>query len=321
MDRQFQDTAKELQGPARQAIGSRLRWPSRRVRDTAFGYALMSPVLLLAVVFLLFPILFSAVLSLTQFNMARPEAGIKFVGLQNFVTIVNRQDFRDSLLRTLYFSGMTTFVGIGLGLAFALILNQAFRGRRIVRALIIVPWAVPAVINGVMWRFIYSWQGGGLAGLVYSLGLTDHAIAWLSYPFLALNLVILADLWKRLPFVVIIFVAALTSIPQELKDSARIDGAGSLRMFWHITLPLLRPSMVVLLVLTTAWSMQAFDLIYAVTQGGPSGATRVLPYYTFVTIFTGLRYGEGAAVGYLITLLIAVIGFLYIRLLYREVEY
>jgi multiple sugar transport system permease protein len=297
------------------------RRTTRRAKDTIFGYSLMAPVLLLVVVFLVFPIVFSAVLSLTQFNLARPEAGIKFVGLHNYLMVINRQDFRDSFVRTLYFSGMTTFWGIVLGLAFALVLNQPFLGRSVVRALIIVPWAVPAVINGVMWRFIYSWQGGALTDLVYSLGFTHRAIAWLSYPFLSLNLVILADLWKRLPFIVVIFMAALTSIPEELIDSARIDGANARRVFWNITLPLLRPSMVVLLVLCTAWSMQAFDLIYAVTQGGPAGATRVLPYYTFVTIFSGLRYGEGAAIGYFITIFIAIVGIAYVRLFYREVEY
>lgn len=301
----------------------RMRWrgASRHFRDTLFGYSLMAPVLLLIVTFLLFPIISSALFSLTKFNLARPEEGMQFVGLRNFIAVMGRNDFRASLLRTVYYSTAMTFGGVTLGLGFALVLNQPFRGRRFVRPLIIIPWAVPAVINGVMWRFLYSWQVGGLNGVLYSLGILDHYIVWLGDPFRALNLVILADLWKRLPFVVVIFMAALTSIPEELIDSAKIDGADSLRMLRHITLPLLQPTMVVMLVLITAWSMQSFDLIYAVTQGGPAGATRVLPYYTFVTIFQALRYGEGAAVGYFITILIAIIGVSYIRLFYREIEY
>jgi multiple sugar transport system permease protein len=299
------------------------RWQaaSRRLKDTLFGYALSAPVLLLIVTFLVLPIVSSAILSLTSFDLARPEQGMQFVGLRNYLMILAGKDFRDSLIRTVYFSIVTTVLAIALGLAFALILNQSFRGRRVVRALIIIPWAVPAVINGVMWRFLYSWQVGGLNGVLYSLGIIDQYVAWLGDPFRALNLVIIADLWKRLPFVVVILLAALTSIPSELKDSAKIDGADSFLLFRHITLPLLQPTVVVLLVLITAWSMQSFDLIYAVTQGGPGGATRVLPYYTYVTIFSGLHYGEGAALGYFITILVAAVGVLYIKLFYREIEY
>lgn len=302
-------------------IRRRLSLGRLHLHDMPLGYFLVAPVVLLIVVFLVFPIISSAFLSLTKFSLTRPEEGIQFVGLRNFITLVGRADFQGSLLRTVYFSAVTTFGGIALGLGFALVLTQRFLGRRFIRPLVIVPWAVPAVINGVVWRFIYSWQVGGLNGVLYSLGIVDNYVAWLADPFRALNLVILADLWKRLPFIVVIFMAALTSIPEELIDSAKIDGADPLHVFRHITLPLLRPTIVVLLVLITAWSMQAFDLVYAVTRGGPGGATRVLPFYTFVTIFECLRYGEGAAIGYFITILITVIGVLYIKLFYREIEY
>ncbi len=290
--------------------------------ETTFAYLLLAPILLLVVTFLIIPILSSAFLSLTKFNLSRPEVGLQFVGLGNYSSLIlNDPRFRDSLVRTIYFSGVATFLGVILGLGFAIVLSQPFRGRPFVRALIIIPWAVPAVINGVMWRFIYSWEFGGLNALFYSLGILHQYVAWLGDPLVALNLVILADLWKRLPFIVVIFMAALTSIPEELIDAAKIDGANPLRVFRHITLPLLRPTVVVLLVLITAWSMQSFDLIYAITKGGPSGGTRVLPYFAWVTIFDELRYGEGAAVGYFITILVTIIGILYIKFFYREIEY
>ena len=288
---------------------------------TAFAYFLLTPQVIILLVFMVFPILSSLAISFTGLDFARPKIGMPFVGLDNYIKAVTSKNFLESIQRTIYFTGMSVSLTIIMGLGFASALTKPAPGVKFIRAIIIIPWAVPAVISGLMWRWIFNAQWGPLNGILMQLGIIDSYQSYLSRPFLALNVIVLANLWKQVPFAVLMCIAALSTIPEDLFEAAKVDGANPLQAFWSITLPLIMPSLAVLMVLSTAWSFFAFDLVYAITEGGPANATTILPYFAYLRIFKFLKFGEGAAIGYIITLVVLILGYLYMKLIYREVKY
>mgnify|MGYP001488355246 CR=1 FL=1 len=187
--------------------------------------------------------------------------------------------------------------------------------------LALLPWAVPAVVNGIMWKWILNPSYGALNGFLYSLGLIDNYIIWLGSPTLALAMVVLADVWKETPFIMLLFLAALQTIPKELYEAARVDGANPVQSFFHVTLPLIRPTLFVAVALRTIWALKSFDLIYTLTAGGPSSGTSVIGYYTYLKSFVSLQLGRGAAVAYIMTFFVLLLVIVYQRVLYREVKY
>ncbi len=208
-----------------------------------------------------------------------------------------------------------------IGVAIALLLNQNFKGRGLLRAIILIPWALPITIDAIMWKWILNPNYGALNSLLWQLGLIDSYRAWLSDPFGALNMVIVADIWKVTPLVVLLTLASLQTIPNALYEAAFVDGAGRWYSFWRITLPLLRPALAIILVIRTMDAFKVFDIIYIMTSGGPSDGTKVIAYYTYLEAFSYLRFGRGAALAYLMTLFIAIMAFIYVRLVSRETEY
>ncbi len=161
------------------------------------------------------------------------------------------------------------------------------------RALVLVPWALPITIDAIMWKWIYNPTYGALNSLLYQLGLIANYRTWLSDPFTAMNMVIVADVWKTTPLVILLTLAALQTIPPTLYEAARVDGANAWRSFWAVTLPLLRPVLAIILVLRTMDAFKVFDIIYIMTSGGPSDGTKVIAYYTYLEAFSFLRQGRG----------------------------
>lgn len=295
---------------------SPLRW-----RELTLAAALMAPAFLIMAVVTLYPLVSAFVISLRRWNLMRPEEGRPFVGLENYRFILGDPVFWQSVRVTVIFVVLAVTLEIVLGLLIALMLNRPFRGRAFVRMVALLPWAIPSVVNGIMWKWILNPSYGALNGLLQSLGLIDRYVIWLGEPLQALFMVVLADVWKETPFIMLLFLAALQTIPVDLYDSARVDGASRLQQLWHITLPLIRPTLFVAVALRTIWALKSFDLIYTLTTGGPSGGTSVIAYYTYLKSFVSLQLGRGAAVAYLMTAVVAVLVVLYQRALYREVEY
>jgi multiple sugar transport system permease protein/N,N'-diacetylchitobiose transport system permease protein len=229
--------------------------------------------------------------------------------------VFQSDSFWDSFERTAYFTAVSLALQIPCGLAVALVLNEPFKGRNIVRALVLIPWATPNIVNGVLWAWIYNANYGALNGLLLQLGIIHEPQIWLATPTRALNMVIIADTWKVLPFYSLIFLAALQTIPEELYEVAQTDGASIWRRFIHITLPFLRPTVLIILVLRTVETFRVFDIIYMLTQGGPGGGTRVLAFYTYEVSFSQLNFGYGAALSIIITVVTMTIALVYIRLL------
>lgn len=293
----------------------------RKREDLTLAAILLAPAMLIILVVTLYPFLSSLWISLHKWNLARPQEGRPFIGLQNYVDTIKDPLFLDSLEVTLMFVVAAVTLEILLAIGIALMLNRPFRGQWLVRMLALLPWAIPSVVNGIMWKWILNPSYGSLNGLLYSLGIIDNYIIWLGDPKLALAMVVVADIWKETPFIMLLFLAALQTIPRDLYEAAKVDGSSPVQSFFYITLPLVRPTLFVAVALRTIWALKSFDLIYTLTAGGPSGGTTVVGYYTYLKSFVSLQLGRGAAVAYIMTIAVLILVILYQRALYREVRY
>ncbi|HPQ03092.1 MAG TPA: sugar ABC transporter permease [Bacillota bacterium] len=289
----------------------------RGLSESRLALLLILPSLVLIGGIVLYPILNNLVISFFDYNLTIPWAR-PFIGLRNYVEVLTDREFLASVGRAAYFTVVSVSLELVLGLLIALFLNVDFRGRAFLKTMIILPWAVPTVVNAIMWKWIYDANYGALNGLLMQLGMIDQYQAWLAKPFTAMNLVILADVWHQTPFVVFILLATLSTIPESLYEAARVDGAGSLQAFRKITLPFLRPAFLIVLVIRTMEAFRVFDIIYVMTAGGPANGTQVATYYTYVETFRYLNMGKGAAQSFVISALIMLVSIVYIRLLKQD---
>jgi ABC-type sugar transport system permease subunit len=287
------------------------------VLERAPAWLYLSPALFLIAGILLVPLLYALWLSVhaVEANILAPAP---FVGLKNYVAVFTSPDFIASGGRTLYFAGVSLAIQLPLGMAIALLLNEQFVGRNFLRALILLPWALPTIVNGALWMWIYQTGYGALNGLLLQVGLIDQPILWLGSPMLAMNMVIIADTWKVLPFYAILLLAALQTIPGDLYQAALVDGANGWQRFRYITLPSLRPMLLIILVLRTVDTFRVFDIIYQITQGGPGGGTTVVAFQAYLTNFLQLQFGQGTAVAFVIAAAILIVATLYLRALSPE---
>ncbi|MFI5368308.1 MAG: carbohydrate ABC transporter permease, partial [Spirochaetia bacterium] len=223
-----------------------------------------------------------------------------------------------ALGRTLYFTGVSTAFETFLGLLVALLLNTRFVGVSFLRVLVIVPWAIPGIVNASIWKWIYNPEYGVLNAVLTRLHIISQYRAWLSDPFLAMNMVIVADVWKMTPFAIIFFLAALQFINKSLYEAATVDGAGVFKRFWHITLPYLVPTLSVVVVMRTVEKFKAFDVFYVMTRGGPSNGTKVLVYEAYLKAFANLQYSISSTVSYLIAIIVLIFTVLYIKSMKRR---
>jgi len=209
-----------------------------------------------------------------------------------------------------------------IGLAIALIIaERRVCIARVTGALILLPWAVPPVVNGLLWSFIFNAQYGYLNRALSALGLIDGSVNWLGTPALAMGAVITAYVWRTTPFNILLYHAALSGMPGEIFEAADVDGASAWQRFWSITLPLLLPVIAVSLVLRTAFAFMVFDEILAITQGGPGNATWVAAWYTYKVSFQPpFDVGLGAASAWALALIVAAASLIYVRALYRQVD-
>lgn len=282
--------------------------------EARFALALLLPAGIVVFGVVLYPVVRTFVVSL--FNVNSPMAGsYPFVGLSNYTKVFHDSNFYSVLGHTLYFTLVSTFAEIGLGIAIALLLNTPLKARWLWRSLVVLPWALPTIVNGALWRWIYNGQYGALNGLLSSLGISQTPHQWLGSPFLALNMVIMADVWKNTSIVVFFVLAGLQTIPEDLYEAARIDGSGAWQTFRRITLPLLAPSIAVVLVLRTIEAFKVFDIIYVMTGGGPASGTQTVAFYTYLQAFSNQLFGYGAALAYLIVLAVFAMSMTYLRIL------
>ncbi|MFT3891127.1 MAG: sugar ABC transporter permease [Anaerolineales bacterium] len=293
---------------------------SRSVFDDPriLGLLLISPAMLAIFGVVLFPMLNSLWLSFQQHDLSRPQEDA-FIWFGNYIDLLRDPRYLNSLQATLKFSLFSVIIELILGVAIALVLNQEFRGRGFVRGLMILPWAMPSIVNAAMWKWIYNADYGALNALLSQLHLIDHYHVWLSEPATAMFLIILANVWKETPFTVILILAALQTIPDDLYEASRVDGATEWQSFLGITLPLIMPVLMVAGLLQFIWGFQTFELISIVTGGGPFSSTEMTNLRVYATTFRSLRFGYGAAMAYLTSLIIFIPAVVYIRSAYRKV--
>ena len=285
-----------------------------------FAYLLNAPALIAIFVLAAYPIFYSAWISLHKYNLKRPKV-FQFIGLDNYAGILNSPEFWSSLWITLQFTVLVVTSVTVLGVCVALLLNLPFRGRGLLRTLILLPWAIPPVVNGLMWQWIYDSKIGALNGLLFSLGLIPEYRGWLSDPTSALLALAFADVWNVLPLAVILLLAALQKIPAELYEAARMDGAGPFQLFRHVTFPWLAQTLLVVLILQTLSAIRVFDVIYVLTAGGPGTATTTLTWKTYLTTFENLDFGLGNAYAYIVSLITFGLALIYFRVLYRRGDF
>ena len=263
-------------------------------------------------VFSLYPIIESFRLSFYRMILTMPWLGAKFVGWENYRDLATDPVARGSFVTSLLFVAVTTPIEVLVGLAMALVLNESFRGRGWLRAIVLIPWAVPTVVSSQMWRFIFNDRYGLFNYLIFGSA-TQNYWAPLAEPGLALMAVMLADIWKTSSFAGLILLAGLQGIPGELYEAADIDGATTWQKFRHVTLPLLKPALLLALLFRTIDALKVFDLVFVMTQGGPADTTNILQFYGYKKIFAEGMIGYGSAIAVAVFAISLLLSILYLR--------
>jgi ABC-type sugar transport system permease subunit len=305
-------TVSVSRSPLAERLSNRFGRLRRAPGSLAFVLLLPSLVLVFGVV--IYPLVRTLLTSLHDVNSAMPGS-YPFVGAHNYVELVKDPEFRSSLFRTAYFTFVTTALELTFGILLGVLLNANFHGRAVVRAVVIIPWAVPTVVSGALWRWIFNGNYGALNAALTQVHLIDQYKQWLGTPWLALHMIMVEDVWKFTPFVALFVLAGLQTIPDELHEAGMVDGAGTIRRFSAITLPLLTPVILVTAVLRTIDGFRLFDIIYVMTRGGPASGTETAAFYTYVRAFSDQSFGLGSALAISLTAVILVVTVVYMRVI------
>lgn len=292
----------------------------KRISDRAVAVILITPPLLFMLAYTLYPILRIIWMSLHEISITEPWLGEPFVGIDNYLKMLNDSEFWYTLKFTIAFALVTGFFELVFGLLLAVVANKKFKYRGLVRGALLFPWVLPTVLSAMTWRWMYNYDYGLFNGLLLKWGLIDNPINWLGNEKLAIAAVFITAIWKNASFMAIILLAGLQSIPEELYESAVIDGANKIKSFFLITLPMLRNVILVAIVLRTITTLQAYDLIVGLTDGGPGNATESLPLYIYNTTFIDMNWGYGSALGVVLSVIILIITVTFIKILYKPTD-
>jgi multiple sugar transport system permease protein len=285
---------------------------SRRTREVISGYVYLIPAAVCLAGTVLFPILKAMHMSLYHHVLIKPQE-YGFIGLGNYARLLHD----DVFWLTLWNSFVWVFGSVSLqflgGFAAALLLHQTFPGRAIVRTVTLLPWVVPGVVVALVWEYVYQPNYGILNDLLFRLGWLHERVAWLSDPRLAMPAVVATNVWRGVPFFAIMLLAGLQAIPDELYEAARVDGASVVQRFWHITVPLLRPIIVVATATRIIWTFNYADLIFVMTSGGPANATQITSTYTLLQAYSNLDFGYAATLSVVLLVIMLAFTFFYLR--------
>jgi ABC-type sugar transport system permease subunit len=267
-----------------------------------------------------YPVLLGLWLSFRDTTLASPTD--TFIGFENYRQIVSDSQFWNAWIHTIQFTIVSTLLETLLGLMMALVLFERFRGRGIVRAAMLVPWAIPTVVTSKMFGWLFDGQNGIVNYLLRGVGLIQDNVNWYGSPDFALATIVIADVWKTTPFMALLLLAGLQTIPVSLAEAAVIDGANAWQYFWHVRLPLLTPMLLIASMFRALDAFRIFDLVYVLTGGGPADATEVLSTFTYKNLFSALQIGYGSALStimFITEIVIAVIFGIFLLRKMREV--
>jgi multiple sugar transport system permease protein len=287
--------------------------PKRRsgfAQERRLGLMMMSPSLIVMALVAAFPIGYAVFLSLNEYSVRVPGLS-RFVGIDNYTEALGDSRFWDAFRATFIFTGISVSIELVLGVAFALAMHQAFRGRAILRATVLVPWAVLTFGTGLLWRSIFEPNLGFVPSMLSALGLPGADVLWYGEDGYAMATLIFADVWKTAPFMALLLLAGLQVIPEDVYDAAKVDGANAWQRFVRITLPLLRPAILVALLFRTLDALRVFDLPFALTNG--ANGTTTLSLHAYNELTKNRLVGEGSALAVLTFVVVMFVSFLYIR--------
>ncbi|RZS88099.1 carbohydrate ABC transporter membrane protein 1 (CUT1 family) [Phyllobacterium myrsinacearum] len=274
--------------------GSRPRRGRRSLPSVLWPCFLLFPAFLALASVSFYPIVHGLYLSLTNTSLTTQEND--FTGFANYIELWNDPLFWNAWWHTMWFTLASTALETAIGLAMALILCESFSGRGLVRAAMLVPWAMPTVVTSKMFAWLFDGEHGIVNFVLSHAGLTDHNVNWYGSPDTAMATIIIADVWKTTPFMALLLLAGLQTVPKSLTEAARMDGAKSWTIFWYIRLPLLMPTLLIAGLFRALDAFRIFDLVYVLTGGGPADSTETLSTLSYKVLFSTLQFGYGSAV-------------------------
>ena len=288
-----------------------------RINRNYYGYLYVAPLIFVLCAILLYPIIRVAVMSFQNWYMIHPKENGTFVGVANYGELFGSPEFSSSVVISVIYILVTVPARYVLGFASALLLNQKFKGRAIARSLLIIPWAVPEVVTCLVWILMYDKDFGIINSLFRNIGLISENLGYLQDTSIALDAAMVVNVWKGFPFVAIMLLAGLQSIPTEMFEAARVDGANAIQRLRYIIIPLLKPVSMIVFLLLVIWTIRDFGIVYVLARGGPSQATEVLPIYIYKMAFTNFDFGVASSGGMIMLICALIFAFFYIKVLNR----
>jgi ABC-type sugar transport system permease subunit len=292
--------------------------PLRRGLQALERYAFLLPALAVIMLAVGFPIIFNFRLSMTDTRLLSGDKLGPFVGLDNYIAIFRMASFWTSLRVTIVFTGITVAGAFTIGLAVALLLNAIGNRRGWMMTVMLIPWVISPVIAAYTWRFLFNDDFGLVNEFLMNLGLIDTRIAWLAKPETTIAVIVTTAVWRLVPYMVVMLVAGLQSIPKELYEAASVDGAGVVAKLVHVTLPQLRYIIAVVIMFATIWTFNDFTIPYVMTAGAGTSSTRTLPILAYQTAFDFLRLGRASAMSTVILAVLGVLSAIYVAILLQD---
>lgn len=286
----------------------------KATRDNIIGYSMILPALLLLVVIGIVPIMITVSYSF-QYKVLTDPLNTHFVGFDNYVTLLSSEQFWEVLINTVVFAVLSMVIELVVGFIGAMLMNSAKKFVGLIRTAVLIPWAIPGIIIAYMFSFMFNDQLGVVNQLFQTAHLMDAPVSWLTHGPTAMLVVVLADTWKQFPYISLMIFAGLQTIPKDVYEAAQIDGAGKVATFFRITLPSLKGILLIVLLFRTMGAIRIFDIIFGITGGGPANSTATLLFQAYKYLFGDMNFGLGSALSTIITILILICSFIYIKVL------
>ena len=291
-------------------------------RDRLYAYSLISPALFVVLAIVVYPVFFLLQLSLSEVSFVQGRMATTLSGFGHYSDLTSDGAFLNSAYRTGIFTVSSVFLSLIAGLSVALAVNEVRKGVTLVRLAVLLPWLLPPVVSGLIWRWMFHDQFGLVNWILMNVGLLQNRQPWLADVATAMPSVIWVDVWIHIPFVAIILLAGLQTIPNELYEAVRVDGGSSLRSFWHVTLPLLRPYLLLVLLIRAIFALRVFDIVvmlagskFGSVAGAPAGTTQVFGLLIWQRAIEHLQFAESAAIAVIVLVLTFIVSFFSIKML------
>lgn len=280
-------------------------------KTTRIGYMMLVPSIILIGVMIIYPAINTIYQSFFEIRTQTAALGARFVGIQNYIKAFHDQHFWDTLWWTLAFTAVSVLAELIIGMGLALIMNKNIPGQGLIRTAILIPWAIPTVVSGIIWTQFFS-QNGMVNYALEVMNLIDKPLGWLGNEMLAKLSILIADIWKNTPYMSLLLLSGLLTISKDYYEAAQIDGANKFQSFFKITLPLIKATMSVTVLFRIISAMRVYDLIVAMTSGGPAGKTETVSMYAVTTYFTYGNTGYGATLSVLLLIISVAISMLFV---------